>query len=128
MDTDREYRNGYDAGYAQTERLPAQEDAWYTGYEDGDGDRWANRPNAFEEMRPVEDEYYLVNAAPPGFEWAGHKEIPTIGDWYLSKMGNATKALKVRANEQKRHILTVTGCGCYNEHGKYDHKRCGVHY
>ncbi len=126
-DSDIQYHAGYQTGYALEERLAAQADEWYMGFEDGDADRWANRPNVFVEMRPVSDEYYLVTDPPPGFAWAGHKEVPTIGDWYISKMGNATKAVKVRLNEQKRHILTVTGCGCHNEQGKYDPKRCGVH-
>lgn len=75
------------------------------GYEDGKGERAANRP--------VEFDFLTHNPPPPGFTYEGKKRVPKAFEWYLSKNGNPTFLKRERRNNQTRLILVPTGeCVC----------------
>ncbi len=100
------YTLGYGAGKMGIDFRPLlrwtdEETALYKeGWEDGHGEY-----EMAHSVRPVEDDYYLVNDPPYGFEWVGEKRVAQDGEYYLTKNGNAKKQVGTRGNNQTRHIL-----------------------
>ena len=112
------------AGRPLSEELAKIAD-YHSGWIDGDGDRQLTEA---EEIRPVDDDYYVTNSPPTQFDWAGVKRTPREGEFYLSKMGNPNYAWKERGNAQKRHILVLQGHEGHKVHPETDkktsHMRC----
>lgn len=98
------YRDGFN-GHPKSTTFVGE--SYDLGYSDGVGDAALQVRVEFESeaARPVDDLYYELNAPPEGFVWTGEKRTPVPGDWYLSKNGNGIECVKVRGNNQKRHIL-----------------------
>ena len=100
------YTHGYNEGRHGVAFNPApgwndeERSLYKQGWDDGAGEYEASHS-----VRPVEDDYYLVNAAPYGYEWVGEKRVAQDGEFYLTKNGNAKKQVGTRGNNQTRHIL-----------------------
>jgi len=100
------YTLGYEEGKMGIESLPpprwnSEEVALYKeGWEDGNGEY-----EMAHSVRPVDEDYYIVNSAPYGYEWVGEKRVAQDGEYSLTKNGNAKKQVGTRGNNQTRHIL-----------------------
>jgi|SRR5581483_5491325 len=118
MTDDKFYIEGYAAGYREERCAYPMHPDYTMGFEDGAGDKelGMSPQHDIENVRPVDDDYYVLNPAPVGFAWAGVKRTPLPGDWYLSKGGNGNFSTKIRKNSQQRHILIPLEpltCNCF---------------